>query len=739
MAQSKVQVVISVLDQYSSQLDSFSGKINTLAGGVAKLSGVFAGVGLAAGGLATKLGTDLVNTAAAVQTKLFDVAAVAKTTLGEDALKVVGGIVDDLTVRFPVMGTQAGQALEIIAQLGYGSEQQLRNLGEAAVTLGTATSRGIGQSSEILVSTLNAFNLASEDAIKVSNVFAATQFNSAAALEDLAVAFQFIGPTAQAMGKSLEETATAVALLRNVGIDASIVGTQLRMALLKLASPTKKGKEALAAMGLTMEQLNPETHNFQEIIGTLEGRLKTVAQASELFGVRAGPLMFQLVQQGSARFAELQEKITGTSAATDAAATKMQSFAGRVNFIASSLEVLKNQIGMPLLEAITDILGRTPEEGLGGFVNKLIEMEKETGAWKDTIVGAFEDLVAVAKDVFENKFKGSLEEVYNFGTQVFETLIDVVKKVAEAIGTFIQIGVDLIKWWRELNPETKESILQFGKLAAMWGPLVAGGLAFVAVLTKMAAVLIKLPIELIKTVRGMGSLGTTAASTTASVSGLSVAMKVGLVGAAGAVGVALGTLIRQIPGVDEGVQKLYKTIGLFSDEFKAQATARKQALEGESRALEIYREKWGITAKTVEEAQTKRREQLHQAAVEEEKSTRMRVAVIDDWVDSQTRIREAIEKTRTEGAKNNQVLIESFVDGARVYEDQVYKTSNALEQLSGRTRELSGQPLKLNATPAEQTLMRLSNMLNEATRDRVVHVYTEYHDAERPAAAAGGG
>jgi len=113
-----------------------------------------------------------------------------------------------------------------------------------------------------VVSALNQFGLASDQAEKVSNVFASAISNSQATMEKLGMSMQYVGPLFNSLDKPIEEATAALMALYNAGYEASMAGTALRMGLAQLLDPTKETKKAIEKLGLSVEELNPATHSL---------------------------------------------------------------------------------------------------------------------------------------------------------------------------------------------------------------------------------------------------------------------------------------------------------------------------------------------------------------------------------------------------------------------------------------------------------------------------------------------
>lgn len=152
--------------------------------------------------------------------------------------------------------------------------------------------------------------------------------------------------------------------------------------------------------------------------------------------------------------------------------------------------------GIPIYKALADVLGVSQdkvrglvEEGKVGFpdVEKAFQnmtdkgsmfggmMEKQSksfaGQWstlKDAVVQTFADAI---KPGFTWLTKTAMPAVNDAMPSIQRT----VKSVMGHIGKMFGYARDLVKWWRELSPETKKTIAVFGGVAAAMVPILAIG------------------------------------------------------------------------------------------------------------------------------------------------------------------------------------------------------------------------------------------------------------------------
>jgi hypothetical protein len=119
----------------------------------------------------------------------------------------------------------------------------------------------------------------------------------------LGQAFSFAGPVAKAVGVSIEETAGALGVLGNAGIQATRGGTALRAIF----------NELNAAGG----ELSIEANGLSSVLQTLEGRQLSLADANDLVGKRFGGVLINLVnnRQEYQRLTAAAQNAQGTVAA----------------------------------------------------------------------------------------------------------------------------------------------------------------------------------------------------------------------------------------------------------------------------------------------------------------------------------------------------------------------------------------------------------------------------------------
>jgi hypothetical protein len=156
---------------------------------------------------------------------------------------------------------------------------------------------------------------------------------------------------------SLEETVSILAALSNAGIEGERAGTALRGAISRLAAPSNEAAEALANYGLSLEDVNPATHTFTQILDTLSAAGITSADVMQIFGQEAGPGVLALLGQGTGAIKEQTLALENSKdAAKEMAATMEGGVGGAWRQFTGSVETLAIVLGDLVAKGLTPVI-----------------------------------------------------------------------------------------------------------------------------------------------------------------------------------------------------------------------------------------------------------------------------------------------------------------------------------------------------------------------------------------------
>ncbi|WP_053337280.1 phage tail tape measure protein [Microscilla marina] len=204
------------------------------------------------------------------------------------------------TTRFSAR--EAGQGLEYLGMAGFSAKDAASALG-GVLDLAAASGMDLGRTADIASNAISAFGLSANQSDRVADVFAKTITSSNTNLEMLAESMKYLAPTARALGVSLEESASAIGILGDNGLQGSVATTTLASGFNRLAKPTRQMRTLMKGLGIEMfdargkfkgiagmiQELNRVTVNMtdqqkQATIATLYGSEATKNMLSLLNG-----------------------------------------------------------------------------------------------------------------------------------------------------------------------------------------------------------------------------------------------------------------------------------------------------------------------------------------------------------------------------------------------------------------------------------------------------------------------
>ena len=331
------------------KLDRFYRDVNELNRGIGGLGRELAtvGAGLTAGITApiVALGAVTLNTAGDFEAAMNRVEAKANAT--EDEIAALTQTARDLGATTQFSASEAASGLEFLAQAGFNAQQQLAAL-PGVLDAAAANNVSLGRSADVVSNVLSQFRLEAEETTRVVDVLTATTTTSNTNFDQLAEAFNYLGPTAAAFGVSIEESAAAVGILGNSGLQGSLATRALGTALVNLTKPTKAAAETMEQLGLNFFDAQGEFVGLAGTIEQLQGAFVGLTQQQQqealakLFGGEAIQEFNILLTSGADSLrdytSELEES-GGTAARV--AGVQMEGLNGALKTLSSAFEELQ--------------------------------------------------------------------------------------------------------------------------------------------------------------------------------------------------------------------------------------------------------------------------------------------------------------------------------------------------------------------------------------------------------------
>jgi TP901 family phage tail tape measure protein len=291
---------------------------------------------------------------------------------GSQAFKEFGRIAREEAARTEFTAGQTAEAVEQLALAGMNVQQVMSAL-PGVLNLATNAGVEVADATRMAVKSMGAFGLRSkntavlqENLTRVNNVFSRAVSSATLDMVDMFETLKFAGPSMFAAGQSIETFAAATELLADRSIDASIAGTSLRMAFVRLAKPPAEARRTLKKLGIEVAK-DGKFKDFADILADIEKKTakmenqQKLATISTIFGVRAQGALNALVEAGSDTF----KKYRGSLEASEGASKKMS------DVIRQSVEVrllrLKSaliEVGFNFIDAFSGKAGKGIEDAI---------------------------------------------------------------------------------------------------------------------------------------------------------------------------------------------------------------------------------------------------------------------------------------------------------------------------------------------------------------------------------------
>lgn len=516
---------------------------------IKRTAGIVGAATLAAGlamGTLGKAGADF-------EQAITDVGAVGLKTRAE--IKPLEDLALRLGATTKFTATESANAMEIMAKAGFDSAGIIAGV-PGVLSAAAASGLEIAEVADHVSKALKGFGKETKEAGDVADVLALASSRTNSTIGSLGESLRNVASTARELKVPFEDTVAAVALLQDVGLDASVAGSAMNTMLTKLADPPAAVAKQMKKLKLSFKKDNGDMKSFAGVIDTISqaaasagGNFDKVAFLADLVGLRG--------QKAASNLATLFEKgklqeLTKELENAKGSAKKMAEL--RMDTLKGDLTLLESAV-----DGVKVALFQTEGGPLRGVV-------KETTKW----IGANKELMLSKVGEFLADLKAHQGEIWMWlkrigkGLVVFYTLAAAVKVARVALAAFqlVMKGVEAVVWL-------------YGKRAA-----VANTATKAWTLTTRGAAAAQLMLGAATKATNSGLSGMHGAIKAKGIRGAlngitSKLGKAGLLGAALAVGVGLGTWLDHEFGIsdmfgkwlsdldwlNEGVAKLGRFLG----------------------------------------------------------------------------------------------------------------------------------------------------------------------------------
>lgn len=476
MSKFSIEAVFKGIDQVTRPVTKIQKSIGKLGAGMKAglndanraVDGAIRGL-RAFGAQAAKVGTVLGVSLGAAAYKIGQAGAdfeEAITAVGAVGLQTRDQIADlekealrlGATTKFTA--TEAANAMEIMARAGFSNQEILSGVG-GVLNAAAASGLEMAEVSNHVSNVLKGMGLEAAEAGRVADVLTLASSKTNSSIGSLGESMKNLSPVAKQFGISLEDAVGMVALLQDVGLDASEAGTATATMMTKLAKPTASVEKQMKKLGITFKDAEgnmlPPLDIFRQMAAANEklgGNMDQVAFFADLVGLRGQKAALNLKDLfTSDKGQQLTDALRDAEGSAEAMAKlRMDNLKGDWTLFESAIDGVK--------VALFDL-----ESGpLRGVVQGFTEW---VTANKDLIVGGVQDFIQGIRD----NLPKIMEWMQRIGrvVAVFAAIAGVIKLVGlvaagiAALGNPIVWVLGLVALVAAFWPEIVEQLKLFAK------------------------------------------------------------------------------------------------------------------------------------------------------------------------------------------------------------------------------------------------------------------------------------
>jgi TP901 family phage tail tape measure protein len=473
-----VEAIFTAIDRMSRPVAKIEGRIARFArlssSNLKSVDSAFSGInkvigraGIAVGAGAAAAGAGILNvvkSGADFEQAITNVGAVSLMSRDDVA---------DLEVAARALGkstkysaTQVASGMELMGKAGATNADILAGIGPL-LNAAAAEGADFEQTAGVVSSTIKGMNMEWTQAQRVADVLTLASARTNSSITSLGESMATASTTATQFKVPLEDTVAAVALLQDVGLDASEAGTAMNTMLTKLAKPTDTVAAQMQSMGIKFQDAHGNMLPLTAVLGQLTkaskkagGNMKQAAFFADLVGLRGQKAAIKLKDLlASGKYGELLEELKKASGkAEEMANLRMDTLLGDWTKFENAVEDVK----ISLYDTQSGPL-RATVQSMTDWVNANHELiATKLGEFVEGLKRGLPELVA--------DLRASWRSASDFGSAIKEFLPDLVSTIRFtfwAVKTFYKLWFAL-KVLQGIVYTSRAAILAWQLAAKLW-------------------------------------------------------------------------------------------------------------------------------------------------------------------------------------------------------------------------------------------------------------------------------
>lgn len=435
--------VIGFTDSASKGLGKLDAVNDKVWGGLKTAATALGGLGLGAGVVAK----NVIDAGADFEQAITNVGAVSLMT--REQVAPLEALAKKLGATTKFSATEVAGAMEMMGKAGFDNGQIIEGVG-GILSAAAADGAGLEETASNISNVLKGMGLETTETARVADVLTLASARTNSSIASLGESMANVSSTARQLGVPLEDTVAMVAMLQDVGLNASEAGSALSTMLTKLAAPSKEASQQMAAMGVKFQDASGNmlapTKVLEQLVKAGQkagGNMKQVAFFADLVGMRGQKAALNLKDLFKAgKVTALIDELEGAAGSAEKMSSiRMDTFKGDLETLGGSVDSLKISLfdmqSGPLrgvVQGMTEWLDANSgviASGINDFIDESIPILQNFG---EGVKDAFVDALPMIKGfgsalstLFGNDSAGPRMQAYLWGRDIANLGISFVK------------------------------------------------------------------------------------------------------------------------------------------------------------------------------------------------------------------------------------------------------------------------------------------------------------------------
>ena len=358
----EIAIQSSVFTKAGDSLQTFGNKLNSISATTGKVASATSGMSLVIGagmGYGIKQASEFNNSMTATQALLAD------TVPASQMNAVIAKLSDNSkkwAMEYGLSTKSVNEGMQELVKAGYDANQVTASM-PAILNASKASGEDFNTVMQATTSILSQYGLGAKEAGRVTDSLSYVANKTKAGFKDMGDAMVYVGPVAKSVGMDVEQTASAIGILSNAGIQGEQAGTALRGALTRLLKPSEQNAEAMKELGFSTEEFKKGQIGLPDVIDRIKKSTEGLTDAekasliAKAFGTESQTAINALVNEGSDALRGLTKETKGATGYTKELAKAMNSTdAAKFAQAKAKMEVLAITIGQKLLPLIVPLV-----------------------------------------------------------------------------------------------------------------------------------------------------------------------------------------------------------------------------------------------------------------------------------------------------------------------------------------------------------------------------------------------